>query len=160
MVVIGLGKNLLLKSILGHCVVPSCDGATEKLEDMGSEVLGFRVPRSWWWCNCVKSSNNRLELMHNHALYSWAHLLYWGVSCLHKSRTNSLVITLRAKWYFVTKIVLTYCEKKIVLVIEKSFWSSRLQAENLQKFWDCQFWSIKKTTKRGRGSKIAYFETT
>ena len=25
------------------------------------------------------------------------------------------------KWYFVTKIVLTYCEKKIVLVIEKNF---------------------------------------
>ena len=24
-------------------------------------------------------------------------------------------------WYFVTKIVLTYCEKKIVLVIEKNF---------------------------------------
>ena len=25
-------------------------------------------------------------------------------------------------WYFVTKIVLIYCEKKIVLVIEKNFW--------------------------------------
>ena len=25
------------------------------------------------------------------------------------------------KWYFVTKIVLTYCEIKIVLVIEKNF---------------------------------------
>ena len=25
------------------------------------------------------------------------------------------------KWYFVTKIVLTYCEKKNVLVIEKNF---------------------------------------
>ena len=24
-------------------------------------------------------------------------------------------------WYFVSKIVLTYCEKKIVLVIEKTF---------------------------------------
>ena len=39
-------------------------------------------------------------------------------------------------WYFVTKIVLAYCEKKIVLVIEKNFWNSRLKAENLQKFWD------------------------
>ena len=40
------------------------------------------------------------------------------------------------KWYFVTKIVLTYCEKKIVLVIGKNFRNSRLKAENLQKFWD------------------------
>ena len=38
-------------------------------------------------------------------------------------------------WYF-TKIVLTYCEKKIVLVMEKNFWNSRLEAENLQNFWD------------------------
>ena len=30
--------------------------------------------------------------------------------------------------YFVTKIVLTYCEK--------NFWNSRLKAENLQNFWD------------------------
>ena len=39
------------------------------------------------------------------------------------------------KWYFVTKIVLTYCEK-IVLVIEKNFWNSKLKAENLKKLWD------------------------
>ena len=39
--------------------------------------------------------------------------------------------SLRDKWYFVTNIVLTYCEKKIVLVIEKNFWNSRLKAENL-----------------------------
>ena len=30
------------------------------------------------------------------------------------------------EWYFVTKIVLTYCEKKIVLVIEKNFWRPRI----------------------------------
>ena len=34
-------------------------------------------------------------------------------------------LQLREKWYFVTKIVLTYCEKKIVLVIK-----------NFQKFLD------------------------
>ena len=38
-------------------------------------------------------------------------------------------------WYFVTKIVLTYCEKKN-LVIEKNFWNSRLKTENLQKFFE------------------------
>ena len=32
-------------------------------------------------------------------------------------------------WYFVTKIVLIYCEKKNVLVIEKNFWNSRLKLE-------------------------------
>ena len=40
------------------------------------------------------------------------------------------------EWYFVIRIVLTYCEKKIGLVIEKNFWNSTLKAENLQKFWD------------------------
>ena len=34
-----------------------------------------------------------------------------------------------------TKIVLIYCEKKIVLAIEKNFSNSRLKAENLQTFW-------------------------
>ena len=27
------------------------------------------------------------------------------------------------QWYFVTKIFLTYCEKKIVVVIKKNFWN-------------------------------------
>ena len=34
---------------------------------------------------------------------------------------------IKKKWYFVTKIVLTYCEKKNVLVIEKYFWNLRLE---------------------------------
>ena len=40
------------------------------------------------------------------------------------------------KWYFVTKIVLTYCEKKIVLVVKKNFWNLGLKAENLKFFWN------------------------
>ena len=36
------------------------------------------------------------------------------------------------KWYFVFKIVLTYCEKKSVLVIEKNFRRFDAEAENLQ----------------------------
>ena len=40
------------------------------------------------------------------------------------------------QWYFVTKIVLAYCEKKCSIVREKNFWNSRLKAENLQNFWD------------------------
>ena len=36
------------------------------------------------------------------------------------------VIVHKYKWYFVTKIVLTYCEK--------NFWNSRLKAENLKFF--------------------------
>ena len=35
-------------------------------------------------------------------------------------------IAYNEKWYFVTKVVLTYCEKKIVLAIEKNF----------HNFWD------------------------
>ena len=38
-------------------------------------------------------------------------MFYLGGFVIHKS----------GKWYFVTKIVLTYCEKKIVLVIKKNF---------------------------------------
>ena len=37
-------------------------------------------------------------------------------------------------WYFVSKIVLTLCEKNIVVVIEKNFWNSRLKGKNLQKY--------------------------
>ena len=37
-------------------------------------------------------------------------------------------------WYFVSKIVLTYCEKKNVVVIKKIFCNSRLRAENFQNF--------------------------
>ena len=37
-------------------------------------------------------------------------------------------------WYFVSKIVLTLCETKNVLVIEKTFLIWRLMAENLQIF--------------------------
>ena len=36
------------------------------------------------------------------------------------------------------EMVRTYCAKKIVLVIEKNFWNSRLKYENLQTFWDHQ----------------------
>ena len=39
-------------------------------------------------------------------------------------------------WHFVSKIILTCCEKKIVLVIQKNFWNSRLKVENLQTYWD------------------------
>ena len=49
---------------------------------------------------------------------------------------NDPLLFSKKNWYFVTKIVLTYCEKKNVIVIEKNFWNSRLKAENLQNFWD------------------------
>ena len=34
---------------------------------------------------------------------------------------ESKIVAKSKDWYFVTKIVLTYCEKKNVLVIEKNF---------------------------------------
>ena len=40
-----------------------------------------------------------------------------------------------SNWYFVFKIILTYCEKKNVM-IEKNFWNWRLKADNLQTFGD------------------------
>ena len=36
--------------------------------------------------------------------------------------------------YFVSKIVLIYCKKKIVVLIEKNLSKSRLKAENLKNF--------------------------
>ena len=42
--------------------------------------------------------------------------------------------TVEKEWYFVIKIVLTYCEKKIVLVIEKKL--LKFEAEG-QKFLKC-----------------------
>ena len=37
-------------------------------------------------------------------------------------------------------------QKKIVLVIEKIFWISRLKTENLQQFEDKFFWTVKGQT--------------
>ena len=49
--------------------------------------------------------------------------------------SSFFVVVFVMKWYFVTEIVLAYCEKKIP-VIEKTFWNSRLKAKKLQNFWD------------------------
>ena len=40
------------------------------------------------------------------------------------------------KWYCVTKFFSDLLWEKIVLVIVKNFWNSRLKADNFQKFWD------------------------
>ena len=54
----------------------------------------------------------------------------------------------REKWIFIIWVtykalkcqkryfVLTYCEQKIVLVIEKNFWNLMLTTEKFQNFWD------------------------
>ena len=53
-------------------------------------------------------------------------------SCVEKSVN---VFDKTSKWYFVSKIVLTYCEKNCSSDRE-NLWNSRLKPENLQKFWD------------------------
>ena len=49
----------------------------------------------------------------------------------------------RYEWYFVTKIVLTYCEIKLFY-----FWNSRLKVENLQKKTFEITWTIYSNCKR------------
>ena len=56
-------------------------------------------------------------------------LHFFPMQFFYKKRETKL--KRRAQWYFVTKIVLTSCEKK-VFVIEKNLWNSRLKVENLQ----------------------------
>ena len=62
-----------------------------------------------------------------------------------KKRTDTLqlclvcltaLLTAAEKRNFVTKIVLTYCERKLFHWSRKNFWNSRLKAENLQNVWD------------------------
>ena len=60
----------------------------------------------------------------------------WKICFLWQLKIVEISCEITVKWYFVTKIVLTYCEKKIVLVIKKNFGNSRLKAENLKFFWD------------------------
>ena len=50
----------------------------------------------------------------------------------HKKQTKNFTLH---KWYFATKIDLTYWAKNN-LVIEKNFWNLRLKAGNFQIFWD------------------------
>ena len=61
---------------------------------------------------------------------------------LVKTNNKRLAFATTQQWYFVIKIVLTYCEKKKILVIEKKFWNSRLKAKNLQKFWKFSAFSL------------------
>ena len=81
-----------------------------------------------------------------HSIYNGDHLttngddpislLMLGIYSIKYVVQKNIEITIfDFQYYFVTKIVLTYCEKKNVLVIEKNFWNSRLKAENLQNFW-------------------------
>ena len=64
----------------------------------------------------------------------------WTHSCTERANkmTNSCLVGffLLFKYLVVSKIVVTYFEKKNVLVIKNNFWNSRLKAENLQNFWD------------------------
>ena len=62
-------------------------------------------------------------------------LLSYSARILQDTKLQTIYVSFR-QWYFVTKIVLTYCEKKILIVIDKNFWNSRLKAKNLQNFWD------------------------
>ena len=67
---------------------------------------------------------------------SCLNLIQFNCNRVSKERKMNKVSSLTSeifKWYFDTKIVLNYYEKKNVLAIEKNFWKSRLKAENLQK---------------------------
>ena len=65
--------------------------------------------------------------------------------CLTVHTASQTIVNCKLKWYAIfaiSKMVFCYqnCSdllwEKIVLVIEKNFWNSRLKAENFQKFWD------------------------
>ena len=52
-------------------------------------------------------------------------------------RKNSIIqINYLQNWYFCYQNCSDLLWEKIILVIEKNFWNSRLKAENLQNFWD------------------------
>ena len=93
--------------------------------------------------NLIQSSLNRIfwidpksvgvfffVLMSLFSLSNFPKVIRWHCKEMMNNRVQKHF--LEKKWYFVTKIVLTYWEK-IILVIEKN---SRLKAENFQKFWD------------------------
>ena len=83
--------------------------------------INFFVLLSFLWTKIgLKNPRDMIQVSYLKGLFSkdWCTLI--------RSRHSTISLL----WYFVTKIVLTYCEKKIVLVIEKNFWNSRLKAEN------------------------------
>ena len=79
-----------------------------------------------------KKTRENLELIN----YFYSRNSGHNKSILQQKDKITCGLKLRQKWYFVTNIVLTYCEKKKILVIEKNFWNSRLKAENLKFFLD------------------------
>ena len=123
-------------------------------------LFSFSVGMSWNWCHSnfalsfywSKSILVPLNFFgHSGDLWSYkmsllvfCYWVWWGFACLvllacscaemlgvrNKKFANKKYILPTKKrevWYFVTKIV---------LVIEKNFWNSRLKAENFLNFWD------------------------
>ena len=101
-----------------------------------TNVLGFVC---FDYKNCSVHDNNR-ALLHNWGNFSEVVILFSSngpfdpTTDLLIDRIISPKRVQNNQWYFVTKIVLTYCEKKLLGVIEKNFRNSRLKAENLQDF--------------------------
>ena len=118
----------LLVSILYFVVVASNHRA-----DFTHSVFQTRYVQ---WTNLSAYLGTYLEIPQIF-LYEWKGKLF--VCKLQLSKVD-LTMNVAARmfewivWYFVTKIVRTYCEKKIVLVIEKFFWNLRLKAENMKIF--------------------------
>ena len=80
------------------------------------------------------------KIFSTHFSYFFMFKALYPISVLWKTKRSRHLIQFRPKnssfffqnfsklWYFVTKIVLTYCEKQNVLVVKKNFWNSRLKA--------------------------------
>ena len=86
-------------------------------DDMMEKKICFSIWRETWWCHDSRMSSDDV--------HKWFFL----------KTESSFSILWNFDFQLVTKIVLTYCEKKL---IEKNFWNWRLKAENLQNFWDHQ----------------------
>ena len=93
------------------------------------------------WKNCGVNFQNSRNLKHeSYCKTVWLSDSFSKVSVallwILLAKRESFRMLFLAKWYFFTKIVMTYSEKKTVLAIVKNFLNSKLMAKHLQKFWD------------------------
>ena len=86
---------------------------------------------NWPFCSCQPFWSKPIHLKRSLRWLGW-YIFHQKLTL--RSLDDSLSQFIVILWYFVTKIVLTYSEKKLFyLVIEKNFWNSRFEGRDFAK---------------------------
>ena len=140
-------SNANSKGFVTHCEHPHFAPANSALQDrkltpfsVNSHVLVLAISSLSHHCNyfntlctTIRCTARTFKVFFSDFCLYFVVILNWFNCFSEKLQIFLQNASSNCQWYFVTKIVLTYCD---VPVIKKNFWNSRLKADNLQNFWD------------------------